>query len=84
MALPSLSSKTWQFNVNNSFSALTSPLGRAGLDNSQAIFQIVTALIGFGSSPWTVDYSCLTAGNVGTKGDGINRWSSSGALVWAR
>ena len=76
MALPTLS-KTWQFNVNNAQLAL----GTNDADIKALIYAIVSAMLGFSSTPWTVDYSCLTTGNVGTKGDHVNRWSSASALV---
>lgn len=77
MAVPSLT-KTWQFNVNN----LAAAQGTVGADARLLLYNFVTAMIGFGSNPWVVDYSCLSA-TAGTKGDGVNRWTSAGALVWA-
>lgn len=77
MALPTLT-KSWQFNVNN----LLTSQGSASATCNQLMYNIVSAMTGFANSPWVVDYSCLTTGNVGTKGDGINRWTSGSALVW--
>lgn len=77
MAAPT-KTKTWQYNVDN----LQAALGTIALDNTALIYALKNALQGFGSSPWTCDYSCLTTGNVGTKGDGIDRLTSAAAIVW--
>lgn len=77
MAAP-VKTKTWQYNVDN----LQAALGTVALDNSSLIYALKNALQGFGSSPWVCDYSCLTTGNVGTKGDGTDRLTSAAAIVW--
>lgn len=76
MALPTLT-KTWQHNVNNSISALGSALA----DNRRLWRSIKNALIGFGTNPWVVRYSCNSV-TAGTAGDGVDRWVSDSDLVW--
>lgn len=87
MPAPSLS-KTWQFNVNQyiktngSFTSTAARLIRA----------IKDSLIGFSLSPWQTVASCgdstvganLVAGSVVLGvGDGIDRWTNDGYIIWA-
>ena len=76
MSLPTLV-KTYQFNVNNS----TAAQGSALADNRQQLINIVNAMTGFANNPWVVDYSCSST-TAGTKGDGVNRWTTQANLVW--
>lgn len=73
MALPSLT-KTWQFNVNNAQTAQ----GSAIADNRTALLAIKNALIGFGTSPWTV----VSSSNSVTASAADN-WSTISNIVWA-
>lgn len=75
MALPVLS-KTWQFNVNNAQAAL----GSSGLDNRSLMLAYKNAMIGFGTNPWTVKYSCSST-VAGTAGDGVDRWATVANVV---
>lgn len=77
MALPTLT-KTWQFNVNNAISALGSALA----DNRRLLRSIKNAMVGFGTNPWQVRYSCDSS-TAGTAGDGVDRWAADANLVWA-
>jgi hypothetical protein len=76
MALPVLD-KTWQFDVNNVIAALGSALATARSALRTAVKDV---LIGFGSSPWTVQGSSnsVTAGM-----DAVDRWAADANLVWA-
>jgi len=77
MALPTLV-KTWQNSCNNAQLALGSGL----TDNRTVLLAIKNALIGFGTQPWTVRYSCSST-VAGTAGDGVDRWTAIANLVWA-
>jgi len=74
MALPSLS-KTWQFSVNVA-------KGNSGvlLTDARAVMrQFKTAMIGFGTLPWTVSGSSDSS----TSGmDAVDRWAADTNLVW--
>lgn len=76
MALPTLS-KTWQYSVNNQ----TTAQGTALADNRKTLRGIKNALIGFGTNPWTVRYSCSST-VAGSAGDGVDRWAADTDLVW--
>lgn len=77
MALPTLV-KTWQNNCNNQQLAL----GAALTDARTMLLAIKNALIGFGTQPWTVRYSCSST-VAGSAGDGVDRWAAIANLVWA-
>jgi hypothetical protein len=77
MAYP-VFSKTWQYNANNSIAAQ----GSTSADNAQMTYAIFHALISFGSTPMTVDYSC-DGTTAGTKGDAVFRWTSGASIVCA-
>lgn len=72
MALPSLT-KTWQFNVNNAQTAQ----GTALADNRLALFNIKTAMIGFGTQPWTV-----VSSSDSTASGNTDKWVAATNLVW--
>lgn len=76
MGLPTLS-KTWQFNVNNQVTAQ----GSAIATNRKLLRGIKTALIGFGTLPWAVRYSCDSVA-AGSAGDAVDRWDADTDLVW--
>jgi hypothetical protein len=63
--------KTWQFDVNNVVS-----VGSAQGLHRTWIMRAVTALVNFGSSPWTVVGSSSGPGGSAAL-DGVNRWSGS-------
>jgi hypothetical protein len=77
MALPTLT-KTWQFNVNNLQAAQGSRLA----DDRQFLLNIKNALLGFGTNPWTVRYSC-DGTTAGTAGDGVDRWSAQNKVIFS-
>lgn len=77
MALPTLV-KTWQHNVNNQITAQ----GTALADNRKLLRSIKNAMIGFGTNPWTVRYSCDSS-SAGSAGDGVDKWAADSNLVWA-
>lgn len=76
MSLPVLT-KTWQYNINQSFGGFGS-----GTDQSNLLRLIKNALLGFGSSPWTTRYSCNSV-TAGVAGDGVDRWTTDGNVVFA-
>lgn len=75
MALPTLV-KTWQHNVNNAIVAQ----GSTAADNKAWLLAVKNAMIGFGTAPWTVFYSCNSV-TAGTAGDGVDRWTTVANLV---
>jgi hypothetical protein len=79
MGLPT-PTRVWQYNVNQAKGA-----GGGGgtwpTDARTIMRAIVDSLLGFSSSPWTVDHSCDSV-TAGTPGDGVNRWSADNKLVW--
>ena len=75
MALPSII-KTWQYSVSQLVAATGSPSTEA-----QALFlAIKNAMIAFGSTAWTVRYSCNKT-TAGTAGDGVDRWTTTASIV---
>ncbi len=77
MAVPVLS-KTWQYDVN-----IQNPAqGTALADAQKVIRRIKTALIGFGTLPWTIRYSCDSV-TAGAAGDGVDYWTTDAKLVWS-
>jgi len=77
MTLPALS-KTYQFNVGQAITAQ----GTALATNRRILRTIKNTLIGFGTLPWTVRYSCDSV-TAGTAGDVTDRWAADSNLVWA-
>lgn len=77
MALPTIE-KTWQYSVNNVFRSTGVLLS----DNRRFLRAFKNVLIGFGSNPWTVAYSCDSVA-AGSAGDGVDRWAVDTNLVWA-
>jgi hypothetical protein len=75
MGLPTLD-KTWLHNVNNILRTTGTALG----DNRQLLLAIKNAMIGFGSSPWTVRGS---SSSVAAGLDNVDRWAAVANLVWA-
>jgi len=75
MALPTLT-KTWQFNVNNALASF----GTAALDNKNLLLQQKNALMGFGTLPATMFYSCNSV-TAGTAGDGVDRLATAANFV---
>lgn len=66
--------KTWQFNVNSL------QYGSSALILHQnTLYQIKSAMIGFGSNPWTVSGSSNSSAS---SMDGTDRWTSATTLVW--
>ena len=78
MALPVLA-KTWQFQVNGTLPML--PGSKALIQNTALVFAIKNGLVGFGTAPWVVRYSCNSV-TAGTAGDGVDRWATVANLVW--
>lgn len=76
MSLPTLQ-KSWQFSVNRTIAKVGTNWTATTAD---LLFQIKDALTGFGSSPWTVAYSC-NGTTAGTAGDGVDRWASNANVV---
>ena len=76
MALPTLA-KTWQFTVNQQILAL----GSALIDNQTLQLNIKNALIGFGTQPWTMYYSCSSL-VAGAANDGTDRIAAIANIVW--
>jgi hypothetical protein len=76
MALPVLD-KTWQFDVNNIVIPQASTLATSRRTIRTAIKDV---LIGFGSSPWTVQGS---SNSVAAAMDAVDRWAADANLVWA-
>lgn len=76
MSLPTLQ-KSWQFSVNRTIAKVGTNWTATTAD---LLFQIKDALTGFGSSPWTVAYSC-DGTTAGTAGDGVDRWASNANVV---
>lgn len=76
MSLPTLS-KSWQFSINRTIAKVGTSWTPTTAD---LLFQIKDALVGFGSSPWVVDYSCDGA-TAGSAGDGVDRWASNADVV---
>lgn len=76
MSLPALV-KTWQHNVDNQ----TLALGGALLDNQTTLLGIKNALVGVGTNPWVVRYSCSST-VAGTAGDGVDRIAVATNWVW--
>lgn len=70
--------KTWQFDANN----VQAATGAVLTTHRQLWLAIKNAMLGFGTLPWTVRYSC-TSVVAGAAGDGVDRWSAVGDLVWA-
>jgi len=77
MTLPALS-KTYQFNVGQAITAQ----GTALATNRRILRTIKNTLIGFGTNPWTVRYSCDSS-SAGSAGDGVDKWAADSNLVWA-
>lgn len=77
MALPTLV-KTWQFNVNN----VIATSGNVTTDNKALILAVKNGMLGFGSTPWTMRFSCNSV-TAGTAGDGVDRWTTTANLVAA-
>jgi hypothetical protein len=75
MALPT-PTKTWQFNANNAQAAL----GSATTDNKTLILAIKNAMVGFGTQPYTVGYSCNSV-TAGTVNDGVDRITTIANIV---
>jgi len=76
VSLPTLQ-KSWQFSVNRTIAKVGTNWTATTAD---LLFQIKDALTGFGSSPWTVAYSC-DGTTAGTAGDGVDRWASNADVV---
>lgn len=76
MPLPSLE-KTWQYDVNN----VQAATGTSLTTHRQLWRAIKNGLLGFGTLPWTVEYSCDST-VAGSAADGIDRWDSDTDLVW--
>lgn len=77
MALPT-PDKTWQFNVNQVLADQGTLLASA----RRMMRTIKNSMVGFGSSPWTVRYSCNSS-VAGSAGDGVDRWTADTDLVWS-
>ena len=83
MALPAID-LTWRSNVNQTIAAS----GALLTTNRRVMRAIKDSLIssaGYNVAPaslWTVRYSCDSV-TAGSAGDGVDRWTSDGALVWA-
>lgn len=75
MAVPSFI-KTWQFSNNIGLLTDTDYAVRY----RRLIRTIKDTLIGFDSTPWTVEYSCDSA-TAGTAGDEVDRWSADSDIV---
>lgn len=75
MALPTLA-KTWQFNVNQQVLAQ----GTAQATNQRLLRLIKNSLVGFGTNPWQVRYSCDSI-VAGAAGDLVDRWAADANLV---
>ena len=76
MSLPTLS-KTWQISPNNQ----TTAQGSVTADARKTLRGIKNALIGFGTNPWAVRYSCSST-VAGSAGDAVDRWAADSDLVW--
>lgn len=77
MALPTLD-KTYQYNVNQNAASLG-----VILDNGRQLMRMIkNSLIGFGTLPWTVRYSC-DGTTAGSAGDTVDRWAADANLVWS-
>ncbi len=70
--------KTWQYNVNQTLTAAGTQLAH----NQKNLRAIKTSLVGFGTLPWVVRYSCDSV-TAGTPGDLVDRWTADANLVWA-
>jgi len=77
MTLPSVT-KTYQYNVGQAITAQ----GTALATNRRILRTIKNTLIGFGTLPWAVRYSCDSV-TAGTAGDVTDRWAADSNLVWA-
>ena len=74
MALPSVT-KTWQYNVNN---VITCQVDAATMFQ-KLVYAFKTALLGFGTAPWTVVKSSDSTGFGAT-----DRWTDYTKLVWCQ
>lgn len=70
--------KTWQFDVNNAIGATGTNLTTM----RNLWLSIKNALIGFGTLPWTVRYSCDSV-VAGAANDLVDRWDTNTDLTWA-
>lgn len=77
MALP-VPDKTWQYNVNQTIADQGTNLASC----KRIVRTAKNSLIGFGTLPWTVRYSC-NATTAGTAGDGVDRWTTDADLTFA-
>lgn len=77
MSLPSLL-KTHQFNVGQAITAQ----GTALATNRRILRTAVNSIVGFGTLPWAVRYSCDSV-TAGSAGDAVNRWAADSNIVWA-
>lgn len=68
--------KTWQLQINQTVSAQGSVMAT----DTRLLRTLKNLLVGFGSNPWTVRYSC-NGTTAGTAGDAVDRWTNDAAIV---
>lgn len=76
MALPTLE-KTWKFNVSR-----PDLMESVAVKHKDALLWMKNNLIGRADAPWSVNYSCNSV-DVGTPGDGVDRWLDYDDIVEA-
>lgn len=77
MSLPT-PAKTHQFNVGQAITAQGTHLAT----NRRLLRTAINSLVGFGTLPWAVRYSCDSV-TAGSAGDAVNRWAADSNIVWA-
>lgn len=78
MSLPTLS-LTWQYALNQ----FVAPQGTILTTNRRLLRTIKDVLLAFATNPPTIGYSSNgTAPGTGTAGDGVDRWTVDGDVIW--
>lgn len=70
--------KTWQIVPN----ILVSGGSDEHIHAQNVMFAIHSSLLGFGSNPWLVNYSCDSS-VAGSAGDAVDRWVAATNIVWS-